>query len=312
MTPEADDWLGSGRATRLPRELSDALDAHMKTLPWGGSRVDFSRLAVVEELNLDEASDDDVADWLARTHLGRHGHVALFLPGEDCTLVAEMRDVIRHLDDLYVSIEATYLFAVDLRDGQFVPAFDDFMEYRGGVLTAPTAQPLWPRVNEHTAPARVSWAEAPPQGVEYLGVTSFGDPRGAIRARWFHVVLSFLGSREKVEVGVLAHDVPRHVLEPGFAFELRDGQRKIADVVIDGRPSARPGDVWVWVFMRDKATFPSGVFNDIGPAHAWIREHGLSGRLSRVAMNTGSLARFVTAEQESYEYQDGICFDLDG
>jgi len=311
MTPEAEAWLRDGRATRLPRELSEGFDEYINTLPWGGSRIDLMRVGPVERLDLDQASDADVAAWLARTHLGSHSHLAIWYSREKGGVVVALRDAIGHIDDFYVSPDARYAFAVDVREGEIVPAFEDLVEYRYGTFIALSAHPQWPRVNEHTAPARVHWTQPPPSGAEYVGVTRFDDPRRGHGASWFQVVLRFFGSRDKVEVGVLSPELPQHVLAPGFAFELCHGECKVADVTIDGRPSERPMTSWVWVFMTAKGKGPSGIFTELGPAHRWARENRLTGTLTRYPLDKGTPA-FPTADQESFDYQDGVCFNLDG
>ena len=84
---------------------------------------------------------------------------------------------------------------------------------------------------------------------------------------------------------------------------------------------------FVWVFTGASASFPSGVFLDLGPAERWIVEHRLTGTLTAYPVDTGVyewaiaegffrprmphrttpdfIGRFTSASREHYHYQDG-------
>jgi hypothetical protein len=81
----------------------------------------------------------------------------------------------------------------------------------------------------------------------------------------------------------------------------------------------------VWVFNGLRAKFPSAVFTDRHSAEAWIRQHGLSGTLTKYPLNSGVydwavqnglfapkkaehsaaefVASFTTASMEHYHYE---------
>ena len=46
-------------------------------------------------------------------------------------------------------------------------------------------------------------------------------------------------------------------------------------------------NAFIWVFCGEQSFFPSGVFNDLDIAEAWIKKHGLSGTLTEYPINVG-------------------------
>jgi hypothetical protein len=44
---------------------------------------------------------------------------------------------------------------------------------------------------------------------------------------------------------------------------------------------------FVWVFNGARASFPSGLFTELGRAERWIGEHGLTGTLTAYPLDTG-------------------------
>lgn len=83
----------------------------------------------------------------------------------------------------------------------------------------------------------------------------------------------------------------------------------------------------VWIFNGPRSQFPSGVFTQLESAEAWIRAHRLSGVLTAYPVDVGTydwavdagrfkpqrddqrsadfIARFSSASQEHYHYEDG-------
>ncbi len=83
----------------------------------------------------------------------------------------------------------------------------------------------------------------------------------------------------------------------------------------------------IWVFCGEKSQFPSGVFNDLSLAQAWIASNSLSGTLTQYPVNEGVydwairneyfrpsspqqlapafIGRFSSAALEHHHYQDG-------
>lgn len=83
----------------------------------------------------------------------------------------------------------------------------------------------------------------------------------------------------------------------------------------------------VWVFMGPNASFPSGVFTQRDTAEKWILQHRLSGTLTSYPLDVGVfdwavetgrfkpkndaqqnakfIARFSSAAQEHYHYENG-------
>lgn len=46
----------------------------------------------------------------------------------------------------------------------------------------------------------------------------------------------------------------------------------------------------IWVFTGGKSGFPAGLFRDLEKAEAWIRDHGLSGTLTKYPVDVGLFA----------------------
>lgn len=83
----------------------------------------------------------------------------------------------------------------------------------------------------------------------------------------------------------------------------------------------------VWVFTGAKGRFPSGVFREKSAALRWITKHRLTGTLTRYPLDIGVydwaienqlfkakhdghetpefIARFTTASQDHYHFEDG-------
>ena len=84
----------------------------------------------------------------------------------------------------------------------------------------------------------------------------------------------------------------------------------------------------VWVFTGPRALFPAGVFSTKELAEIWIRQHALSGTLTRYPLDDGAydwatkggfftpskpehhsaafIERFSAASQEHYHYESGL------
>jgi hypothetical protein len=83
----------------------------------------------------------------------------------------------------------------------------------------------------------------------------------------------------------------------------------------------------VWVFNGARSHFPSGVFSRLETAEAWIRQHQLTGTLTRYPVDLGAydwalgqkyftpskpeqtspefIGKFSAANQEHYHYENG-------
>lgn len=84
----------------------------------------------------------------------------------------------------------------------------------------------------------------------------------------------------------------------------------------------------VWIFVGEKAPFPSGVFEELDDADSWIRKHRMSGVLTRYPVGTGvfewvvdngyvapppektfdghRISRFSSAYLPHHHYEDGL------
>jgi len=89
----------------------------------------------------------------------------------------------------------------------------------------------------HSTRAKIFWIphseggrERTPTGLQYTTVERFKDPAADWSADAWSVVVRFLENRENVEVRFLAEDAPHRLLQPGTAFELYEGYKKVADV----------------------------------------------------------------------------------
>lgn len=138
LASTAEEWIRRGRAAPLPAELCVAFDAHLSSLPWHTSSLDWSTMAPPEVIDVPSAGDADVRAWFSRTQIGRHSHVAIFYSVREGGLIVPTSVAIEHLDELYLrSPGVRFAFGLSEREGRLVPVFSALLEYgRGDVLTA--------------------------------------------------------------------------------------------------------------------------------------------------------------------------------
>lgn len=128
-----ESWIGDGRAILIPATLSAAFAEHIERLPWRVSSLDWSKLPSARRISLPEASERQLLDWFESTQLARHSHLVMWFSPKEDGLAVEAREALKNLDVLFWDAPGTrFAYSAELKDGLWVPAFGDFLEYTGG------------------------------------------------------------------------------------------------------------------------------------------------------------------------------------
>lgn len=132
-SPHLQEWIRSGRASPITRELSAQFARYLDTLPWYPSKLNWSKMPASLKLNVSEAKSEDIAAWARRTRLGRHSHLVVYYSEEVGGLVLPFEDAVVHLDELYwMSPGVRFAFGADFENGAIKPAFDSLLQYGDG------------------------------------------------------------------------------------------------------------------------------------------------------------------------------------
>jgi hypothetical protein len=125
-------WLSAGRGEPLSQEVSRALDAHVRALPWVGSAIDWARMPASSRLGLD-ATPEAMVSWAKSTRLGRHRWLAVWYSLEAGGIVVPLEDGIAGLDELYWDAPGLrFCFGADSASGEATPVLSDFLQYGSG------------------------------------------------------------------------------------------------------------------------------------------------------------------------------------
>jgi len=136
--PTAIAWLKSGRAIRLPSNVSASFDDYIHALPWSGTvGLDWSRMPNSTQINVVGMLPEQVYQWALSTRAGAHSHLSVWYSGKDGGIVVPFREGIMGLDELYLHAPGPrFCFGVDVA-GDIAPTFSDILQYGyGDVLVA--------------------------------------------------------------------------------------------------------------------------------------------------------------------------------
>lgn len=135
MTPEAEQWVSSGRALALSDDVSAEFDAYLATSRWHSSALDWRMIPHVS-INVAENSVAEFSKWLISTRIGLHSHVAVWYSAEEGGIVIPREKLLpENLDELYWKAPGVrLLFGLDLKENVLVPSYADILEYGFGDL----------------------------------------------------------------------------------------------------------------------------------------------------------------------------------
>ncbi|MEV5348131.1 hypothetical protein ACIG54_22220 [Streptomyces achromogenes] len=123
-------WRNTHNCKVVSHRKAQQLFDYLNTLPWGVSRIDWSKTPGIQ---IPFGDDDPQPRWVGHfsdTPLGRHEFIMVaYAPGRDA-LVAARDDVLADLDILYAGAPGVrYFCGADIDQETVTAAVEDFAEF---------------------------------------------------------------------------------------------------------------------------------------------------------------------------------------
>ncbi len=126
------ELIRAGVASLAPASVCDEFGTFLATLPWLGAGLDWSKLPGACSLSLTDLKTEAGDHWIRRTRAGRQPYLIAFFSEGQPGLAVATTEALRYLDEIFWKAPGgRFMFGARRHDGQWLPRFEDFLEYDG-------------------------------------------------------------------------------------------------------------------------------------------------------------------------------------